>query len=243
MPKISFIIPTLNEEKIIGKLLRNLREIKTIDYEIIVTDGKSTDRTVEIAKSLADKVVENSSGQRQTIAQGRNEGAKAASGDFLCFLDADVYIPEPDRFFQRALNHFKIDPKLLGLSGWVRVFPEMETWGDIFGYVILSDCVFYLSNNIFHHGSTCGEFQMMKTSIFSQLGGYREDLVTVEDKDLFYRISRHGHTRTDPKLVVYHTGRRPHTIGWPKMLWIWARNTVHFMLFDRAHAKEWKEVR
>jgi glycosyltransferase involved in cell wall biosynthesis len=240
---ISFIIPTLNEEKVLEKLLKNLKEITSFDYEIIVSDGKSTDRTVAIAKSFGAKVVENLSGQRQTIGQGRNEGAKVARGDFLVFLDADVYIPNIETFFARALGHFKNNPKLLGLSGWVRVFPEMETWADFFGYVILSDCAFYISNNILHIGSTCGEFQMMTTGIFKQLGGYREDLITVEDKDLFYRISKHGRTLTDPKLLLYHTGRRPRAIGWPKLLWIWFSNSLHFSVYDRAHAKEWKEIR
>ncbi len=240
---ISFIIPTLNEGKVIAKLLENLREIKTFEYEVIVSDGGSTDKTVEIVKNFGGKVVENLSGKRQTIGQGRNVGAAEAKGKFLIFLDADVYLPNPDEFLKRALQDFKNDSKLLGLSGWVRVFPEMETWGDILGYVILSDCVFYISNNILGVGSTCGEFQMMKTEVFKKLHGYREDLTTVEDKDLFYRISRLGHTRTNPKLLFYHTGRRPHTIGWPKLLWIWAKNSIHFTLFNRAHEDEWKVIR
>ena len=163
---VSFIIPTLEEEKVIEKILKNLKEISAIDYEIIVSDGGSKDKTVEIAKKYGVKVVENNSGQRQNIGIGRNEGAKAAAGEFLVFLDADIYIPEPDKFFKRALQDFKDTPNLLGLSGWVRVFPEMETWGDYFGYVIVSDLMFYIQNNILHHGATCGEFQMMRADSF-----------------------------------------------------------------------------
>lgn len=240
---ISFIIPTLNEEKVLEKLLLNLRQITVLDYEIIVSDGKSTDRTVEIAQKLADKVVENPSGTRQTIGQGRNEGAKVAAGDLLIFLDADIHIPEPNAFFSRALEHFKKDPRLFGLSGWVRVFPEIETWADIFGYVIVSDCMFYLLNNIFHHGSTCGELQIIKTEVFKKVNGFREELVAGEDKDLFYRISRLGHTRTDPKLLIYHTGRRPRAIGWPKLLWQWSRDSLHLTFFDKSHSKEWTVIR
>ena len=147
--KLSFIIPTLQEETVIEKILKNLRQITVFDYEIIVSDGGSKDKTVEIAKQYADKVVENTTGQRQTIAIGRNEGAKAATGEYLIFLDADVFIPEPNKFFERALGSFNEQLNLFGLSGWVRVFPEMETWADFFGYVIISDCMFYLQNNIF----------------------------------------------------------------------------------------------
>ncbi|MDE2311682.1 MAG: glycosyltransferase [Patescibacteria group bacterium] len=240
---ISFIIPTLKEEKVIEKILRNLREIKTLEYEIIVSDGGSTDRTLAIARGLADKVVENTSGQRQTIGQGRNEGAKAARGEILVFLDADVHVPEPDKFFTRALWWFQRDPKLLGLSGWVRVFPEIETWADILGYLILSDWSFYVLNNWLHVGSTCGELQIVKKDAFMKLGGYREHLAAAEDKDLFYRLSKLGHTRTDPKLLVYHTGRRPRAIGWPRLLWEWSRDSLHLTFRDRSHSKEWKVIR
>lgn len=241
--KLSIIIPTLNEETVIEKLLKNLKDIHGFDYEVIVSDGKSTDRTVEIAKSLGAKVVENPSGKRQTIGEGRNAGAAVATGDYFVFLDADVYLGDPNRFFARALDNFAKDKKLLGLSGWVRVFPEMETWGDILGYVIVSDCMFYLLNNILRIGSTCGEFQMIKADVFKRLRGFREDLVAGEDKDLFYRISRLGHTRTDPKLLILHTGRRPHAIGWPSLLWLWAKESLHITFFNRSHGKEWKVIR
>ncbi len=240
---ISFIIPTLEEEKVLPKILSNLRSIWNFEYEIIVSDGGSRDGTLNIAKIYAHKVVENKTNQRQTIAMGRNAGAAAASGDFLVFLDADVYIPEPDKFFARAEASFKENPKLLGLSGWIRVFPEMETWGDYFGYVIVSDCMFYLQNNILGIGATCGEFQMVRADVFKQLGGYKEYLTVAEDKDLFYRISKIGQTRTDPKLVVYHTGRRPHKIGWPKLLWEWSTNSFHATVFNKSHSKEWKVIR
>ena len=86
---ISIIIPTIKEEKVIGRTLRNLKSRLTIPHEIIVTDGKSTDKTVEIARGIADKVVEYTGTTRQTIAQGRNDGAKSAQGEYIAFMDAD----------------------------------------------------------------------------------------------------------------------------------------------------------
>jgi glycosyltransferase involved in cell wall biosynthesis len=240
---ISFIIPTLEEETVIEKILKNLREITVFNYEIIVSDGGSKDRTVDIAKQYGALVVENTSGERQTIAIGRNAGAKVAQGDYLVFLDADVYIPQPNKFFERALASFKNNPRLLGLSGWVRVFPEKETWADFVGYVIVSDCMFYLQNNVFHVGATCGEFQMMTTEVFNRLCGFKEYLTVAEDKDLFYRISKIGATKTDPRLLLYHTGRRPHKIGWPKLYWEWFTNGFKATVFDKSHSKEWKVIR
>jgi len=240
---ISFIIPTLQEETVIEKILKNLKQVTVFDYEIIVSDGGSKDGTLAMAKKYANKVVENNTGKKQTIAIGRNAGAKVAAGQYLVFLDADVFIPNPNEFFLRALEDFKKIPNLLGLSGWVRVFKEMETWADFVGYVIVSDCMFYLQNNIFHTGATCGEFQMIRADVFRKLGGYKEHFTVTEDLDLFARIAILGRTQTDPKLLIYHTGRRPHKIGWPKLYWEWATNSFHATVFDKSHSKEWKVIR
>lgn len=240
---ISFIIPTLNEEKVISKLIGNLKKITDFEYEIIISDGGSSDKTVEIAKSHVDLVVEHKENFRQTIAQGRNAGAKAAKGDFLVFLDADVFVPNPNVFFAKARNHFFGNTKVVAVNGWLRVFPEMETFGDKIGYGILTNWSLYLNNNIFHFGAGCGEFGMFRKKDFVGIGGYREDLAVDEDQDLTRRLSKTGRILNDPELLVYHTGRRPHTIGWPKLLWEWVINWLALVIFNRSADKEWKVIR
>ena len=240
---ISFIIPTLNEEKVLSTLINNLREIKTFSYEIIVSDGGSSDSTVAIAKNLADKVVEHTEKRRQTIGQGRNAGAAAAQGEYLVFLDADVHIYEPDAFFSKALEHFAKDLTLTGLGGWLRVFKDQETWADRIGYGILSNRTFSFYNNWIKVGANCGEFGMVKAEVFKKIGGYREDLPVDEDRELFNRLAKIGRTYTDSSLVVYHTGRRPHKIGWAKLLWEWMINALWLALFNKSASKEWKVIR
>ena len=102
-PKLSIIVVTLNEESVIKDTITSLKSL-TIPHEIIVSDGKSTDKTAEIAKQYADKVVVYSGIPRQTIAMGRNDGAAAATGEFLVFLDADSRILHTDEFFNEALS-------------------------------------------------------------------------------------------------------------------------------------------
>ena len=240
---ISFIIPTLQEEKVIEKILKNLREIRIFEYEIIVSDGGSQDRTLEIAKSLADKVVENYPNHRQTISEGRNVGAAAARGEFLVFLDADVHIFEPDKFFKKALDHFKKDPKLVGLGGWVRVLSEMETLADRICYGVLANWSFTIHNNILKIGGNCGEFGVIKNNVFKKLGGFDQTLKAAEDMELFRRLAKVGHVRTDSSLVFYHTGRRPHKIGWPKLLYTWLKEYIYSNLFHRSANEEWEVIR
>ena len=119
---ISIIVPTLNEEKILAKTLSKLKELTVCDYEIIVTDGKSTDNTIAIAKRYADKVVENTSGKRQTIGEGRNMGADVAKGEYLVFMDADVEIPNINSFFLKIIDDFQQKKKLVAMSVYFKVF-------------------------------------------------------------------------------------------------------------------------
>lgn len=239
---LSIIIPTLNEEKVIGQSIKSLKSKLTLAHEIIVSDGQSTDQTIEIAKKYANQVVVHEGKTRQNIAQGRNAGAKIASGDFLVFMDADSQITNPDQFFAEALTHFKTNPKLVALTARLKVFPEQETFGDKVVFGLLGLNLRFL-NNVLHRGEATGEFQMIKRSVFEALGGFREDLITREDSDMFLRLSKVGQTLYDPKITVFHSGRRAHKIGWFKLLLTWGINIIWVTLFDKAKTKEWKEVR
>src|SRR5260370_24932306 len=85
----SIIVPTFNEERIIANTLGVIRHhLSNIDYELIVTDDGSTDRTCEIAERYADRVV-RLTGKKGTIGANRNRGARVAHGEYLVFVDAD----------------------------------------------------------------------------------------------------------------------------------------------------------
>jgi glycosyltransferase involved in cell wall biosynthesis len=244
---ISIIIPTYNEEKIIAATLRTLTaglaSCRDMQSEIIVSDGGSSDRTVELAKPYASKVVVHSGPKRQTISQGRNDGAKAATaGSFYVFLDADCMIPDAPTFFSRAVANFAEDPQLVGLTACLRVLPQEETLGDRIVYGT-ANFGLWVANNLLRRGHSFGEFQMIRQDAFERLGGFREDLVTIEDADMFFRLSRIGRTRIDPELCVYHTGRRGHQVGWPPLIFMWLVNSAFVNICDRAFTKEWKAIR
>ena len=225
------------------KTLTSLGKL-TLPHEVIISDGKSKDRTAEIARRFTNKVVVHTEDRRQTIAEGRNMGAAAmdASSQFAVFIDADCTIFEPDIFFTKLLTRFEEDPKLVAMNVAIRVLPENETISDwiIFGLFNKYLC---LVNNVFHFAVSAGEFQMIRKISFDKIGGYDPRLVAAEDVDLFQRLSKIGNVRFGNGLTIYHTGRRAHKIGLPKLLWLWILNPLWMMVRGRSYSAEWHPIR
>lgn len=234
---ISIVIPVHDEEKVISATLERLRDI-TLPHEVIVADDASTDATVAIARKYADIVV-TSPTKRPTISANRNAGVKASHGDMLVFMDStSVILDDIDDFFKRALAHFEADPTLMALTGVLWVEPELETFMDRAVYVVFN-WVHRLKNNVLHMGESSGKFQMMRRSAFVKVGGFREDLVTREDADMFNRLGKLGRTYCDPGLRIYHSGRRAHAIGWPRLLYTWIIESIWFAAFGKSLSKNW----
>jgi glycosyltransferase involved in cell wall biosynthesis len=238
---ISFVVPTLNERRSIATTLQCLAGYSG-KHEIIVSDGNSKDGTIEICRTYTDNVIVYDKPQRQTIAMARNMGAAAAKGDYLVFVDADVVIPDIDRFFDVAEAAFRSDHRMVALTVRYRVLPEVTTRVDTIFFTMLG-LQFLVLNNLLGIGAAGGEFQMISAEAFRRVGGFNEELAAAEDMDLFQRLSKIGRTRFERKLTVFHTGRRAHAVGWPKLVWQWFSNTMSVWLFKKSASKEWKEIR
>lgn len=181
LPFVSVIVPTLNEEKYIENCLKALRaqEYKG-KYEIIVADGLSTDRTVEIAKKYSDKVVLV---KKRGIGAGRNAGAKEAKGEILVFVDADTIAPF--NLLSQLVKNFK-----KGVVGATcPVLPLSDN---------MSEFVFYWFYDKFMRASlkekpkVAGICCAYRRDVFENVGGFNEKLKVCEDFDLSERISKFG---------------------------------------------------
>ncbi len=89
--KVSVIIPARNEEKYLAKTIAKYRQ-QDYPVEIVVVVNDSTDKTLEMARRLADKALDFP--ERIGVCQARNEGAKVATGEVFIFSDADSYLSE-----------------------------------------------------------------------------------------------------------------------------------------------------
>jgi glycosyltransferase involved in cell wall biosynthesis len=256
-PKISLIIPTYFEEKILENLLskfnNNIRE--KYQCEIIVSDGGSTDKTIEIAKKFADKIVENTSGKKQTISEGRNCGAKIAKGEVLVFLNADC-MPENIEIFFETISNFsnnlsenlnKIDNNLsnknaTAIACKVKSFEEEEKFIDKIFYLIHNNYVKFLL--FLGIGMGRGECQIVKKEVFENIGGYNSELVAGEDFDLFRRIAKSGEKIIfSDKILINESSRRFRKYGYFKTIWFWTLNSLTVMFFNKSVSKDWEAIR
>lgn len=192
---ISIIIPTLNEEKSLPLLLASIKDQDFQDYEIIVADAGSKDKTVEIANRYNCKVVKGG-----LLPAGRNRGAEVAMGDTLLFLDADSLLPHKE-FLKNVMAEVK--KRGLGCAG----FPLRPYDGKKIDRFALGvwNVLAYLTQSFLPHAATA---ILAKKDVHEKIKGFDETIVFVEDHPYVRaagKITKFGFIKNEP---VYVSVRR-----------------------------------
>ena len=170
--KLSVIVPTLNEER---GLRRSLTSIPP-DAEIIVADGRSVDRTRDVAASCGARVVVGRPGR----AVQSNSGAEHASGDALLFLHADCMLgPGAMAAIEDALS----ESRVVGGSFHLRVHPARFALSvTAFGSNLRARLL---------HLPYGDQALFVRRSVFDELGGY-PDIPIMEDVALVRKLKKRG---------------------------------------------------
>lgn len=240
--KYSFIIPTLNEEKLLEQLLQvldNNKLRKKYNYEIIISDGGSTDKTLEIANKYADKILV-SNDTEQNISMGRNVGGFAAEGDIFIFYNGDILPENIVEVFKTVENKF-ISSKYLAMTCCVKVFREEQLFVDVI-FQNFYNYYFHLLN-IIGMGMGRGECHIIKREVFMEFNGYNENLAAGEDFDLFRRIRKKGKILFARNLTVYESPRRYRKLGHFRIFFTWLINSIYIIFGNSSKSTEWKQVR
>ena len=241
-PMMSVIIPALNEEKLLPGILEQftpeLREAHQL--EIIVSDGGSTDRTLQIAREAADCVVENVPYRKQTISIGRNRGALVARGDVLVFLNADTRIADPDRFF-RELAIQAQPPGIAAVTCRVGVYPWEERGVDRAFHGFYN--WFFAKMNRVGMAMGRGECHVMRREVFERVHGYAARIVAGEDYDMFRRLHALGRVAFRHDLQVYESPRRFRRYGYFRVSASWFLNFLSVFLLRRSILRDWTPIR
>ncbi len=115
-PMISVIVPTYNEGSYINHLLKSIKNQTYKNYEIIITDYKSTDDTLKIAKRYGARIVRAKS---RGIPLAKNLAMKKVKGDIIGFVDADHILSK--NVFESVVKAFKNEDNLAGAEPSLRV--------------------------------------------------------------------------------------------------------------------------
>jgi glycosyltransferase involved in cell wall biosynthesis len=186
---LSIIVPTLNEEDNLPRLLDSIKAQSGADFEVIVSDNHSTDKTREIAAAYGARVVDGALPSR-----ARNLGALAAKGDILLFLDADVELPAPD-FLEKTFA--ELAERKLGIATCA-VFPISEK---------LTDKIFHKTFNLYTRAvrrfspHAPGFCIFARKDVHEAIGGFDEEIKLAEDHDYASRaakITRYGILKSYP---------------------------------------------
>ena len=115
----SIIIPTLNEEKYLPRLLKHLSLQTFQNFEVIHVDGSSEDKTVEKAKKIKDKLnLKSVVVDVRNVSYQRNFGTDLAQSDWLIFMDADNRLPK--YFLQGIKYKLEKHPKIDVFTSWLK---------------------------------------------------------------------------------------------------------------------------
>jgi glycosyltransferase involved in cell wall biosynthesis len=196
---LSIIIPTLNEEKYLPHLLDSIKNQNFSDYEVIISDGGSIDKTVSIAKSYGASVVVNSSVMHP--AAQRNNGAAIARGDILLFLDADSVLPPG--FLKNA--HQEFINRELTAAGFFFVFSPNRWYYNIYSFI--SNLICFLKQNS-KHPAAVGVGLMSKRNVHEKIKGFDLSILLAEDYDYCARLAEQGKFRIIRSIKIISSSRR-----------------------------------
>ncbi|MBI5046821.1 glycosyltransferase family 2 protein [Candidatus Micrarchaeota archaeon] len=232
--RISFILPTLNEEKNIAILLQILIRQLEKDDEIIVVDSYSQDRTAQIAEKYGAKVILR---PKEGIGAARMEGSKIAANELLVFLDCDCVVS--DDYVKRLRSHFE-NKKLIGVCGMGLYRSQSRVWG--FMYNIYARIVFYtaivihkITKKYWFASNNCA----FRTEPYFKAGGYRA--VVCEDTDLMKRMPPSEDVIYDSKLLLWLSDRRLRENGFFRTLWLWGMSNFSVMIGKAKDSQQYSK--
>lgn len=182
----SVIIPTLNEEKFVPKLLADLTKQSEKNFEVVVIDGNSEDKTVDEVKLFAAKLNLNCIlSKKRNLSHQRNIGCAEAKGKYLVIIDADSRIkPNFLKQIRRSIE------KKHGLVFLISPEPE-EKSPDIIAFYQIMNFIIDISQNTAKPLPTSG-CVVFETNFFRLIGGYLETIFVYEDQHILQKAQLWG---------------------------------------------------
>ncbi len=234
VPKISIVIPAYNEEKVIAQVITHALAQDYPNFEVIVIDNVSVDKTSEIAKTFPVQVIYE---PKKGLPAARECGRRFATGDIVANLDADC-LPEKD-WLSRAVKIFD-RPGVVAVSG---PYDYYDGSRGLRCYYRLQQRYFLaltITNILFGRGARGGWItggnNFIKLDTLRSLGGYDTSIeFWGEDVLMSKMLARVGRVVFDRNLIMKTSARRYMAPGSSplKLTWIYAKQSLKILFTSK----------
>jgi glycosyltransferase involved in cell wall biosynthesis len=193
LPLVSVVIPTYNSAQLVGEALKSVIHQTYSHHEIIVVDDGSTDNTKDVLRLFGDRI-QYIHQENLGPSAARNAGIRAAEGEYICFLDADdLWLPTKLEvqvsFMERRediglvfSDHEEFDSTGVVLESFLAA---KSFYSEIISSEPIKDAFIKLAMENFISTPTV----MVRSQCFKKTGLFDETLKSVEDRDLWFRMS------------------------------------------------------
>jgi glycosyltransferase involved in cell wall biosynthesis len=200
MALISVIIPVYNAEKTIQVTLESVLQQTFPDFELIIINDGSTDKTDSILRQYTDPRLSIYTNSRQGAAVSRNQGFQHSSGEYIAFLDGDD-LWTVDKL-EAQLKALKEHPEATVAYSWTDYIDEAGNKLYSGSYLAVNGEIYskLLVRNFLENGSN----PMIKRQAFIEVGGFDESLEGGQDWDLYLRLAAKYKFIAVPQVQIYY---------------------------------------
>jgi glycosyltransferase involved in cell wall biosynthesis len=204
MPQVSIIIPAYSAERTILETIRSVQQQTFQDFELIIINDGSKDRTVELVESVKDERLKIFSYENGGVCVARNRGISHATGEFIAFLDADdVWTSDKLKLQLAALKQY---PEAGVVYSWT-YFMDVDEQGDASTFLPSPPYAFagnvykrLLVSDFIHSGSNT----LVRRQAIESVGGFDPTCAGCADWDYWLRLSAHWSFVVVPKHQIFY---------------------------------------
>ncbi len=189
MPIISVVIPVYNGERTIQETIESVLNQTFTDFELIIINDGSQDRTLEIVSSIKDERLKVFSYPNAGLSESRNRGIFHASGEYISFIDADdLWTADKLELQLKALQE---NPQAAVAYSWTKCIDELGNFsrrgshisvtGDVYAKLLLID---FIEN---------GSNPLIRKNAFTEVGEFDASFTHSEDRDMWLRLAAKYH--------------------------------------------------
>ncbi len=227
MPKISVIIPVYNAEETIKDTIESVLSQTYSQFEIIVINDGSQDKTLEIVSRILDPRLKVLSYPNAGVSVSRNRGISQAAGDYVSFLDADD-LWTPDKL-ETQLKALQANPQAAVAYSWTDWIDESGQFlrsgghitvnGDVYAKLLLRDFV------------ESGSNPLIRRQALTEVGGFDESLNLAADWDMWLRLAaRYEFVAVPSSQILYRVSPNSMSSN------VWKMEAESLQIIERAFA-------